>query len=146
MAKGNSKPVPIQNVEFMPWFSAHHSCTDEQFYIKVGGSVLLSEQFHALSAGAKYLYFCLGAKAGGKRGKFAFSQRDAKRYGISQSTMARRITELEKKQFVLVDRAGHTREYNYYQFTDKWKCTGKAPLGNVSTKVVHSDTTSLELK
>lgn len=115
-----SKPVAVQNVEFAPHLTANRSRKDEKFYIKVGGSLLLSDKFKQLSAAAKFLFIAMAAEAGTKK-LFTFSVRQAERYGIPYRTMVRRITELEEAQFIFVDRAGTTREYNYYSFRTDWK-------------------------
>lgn len=38
----------------------------EKRFIQVGNSLLLSKQFHALSTGSRFLYFCMAMERGGK--------------------------------------------------------------------------------
>ena len=117
-----AKPTAVQNIQFHKWLSANHGGKDENFYFKVGGSLFISEQFTALSNGAKWLYLSMAMQAG-KKSRFTFSKKAAERYGISYSTLCRRVNELEEAGFLTVDRAGTTREYNYYTFSTKWKPT-----------------------
>jgi len=115
------KPTAVQNVEFLPHLSANPSCKGESFFLKIGGSVLISEQFTALSAGAKDLFIAMSAESGKPFQRFIFSEKSANRYGISYSTVHRRGKELEAAGFLKVDRAGVTREYNFYSLITDWK-------------------------
>ena len=38
----------------------------EKRFIQVGNSLLLSKQFHALSTGSRFLYFCMAMESGGR--------------------------------------------------------------------------------
>ena len=49
----------------------------EKRFIQVGNSLLLSKQFHALSAGSRFLYFHMAMESGGRK-NFILPQKDAK--------------------------------------------------------------------
>ena len=116
----NGKHIAVQNIEFKKHLSANRSGKNEKFYLMVGGSLLISEPFKKLTHGTKILYLAMAAEAG-KKSRFYFSKIAAKRYGISYSTLVRGVNELEKAGFLKVDRAGTTREYNYYTYSVEWK-------------------------
>ena len=118
-----TKPTAVQSVEFHPWLTTMQENKGENFYMKIGGSLFISEQFKGLSTGAKWLYLAMAMESGKKK-SFTFSKKSAERYGISYPTLVRRINELEQAKFLNVNRAGTTREYNYYSFSLTWK-TGK---------------------
>ena len=50
----------------------------EKRFIQVGNSLLLSKQFHALSTGSRFLYFCMAMESGGRK-NFILPQKDAKK-------------------------------------------------------------------
>ena len=52
----------------------------EKRFIQVGNSLLLSKQFHALSTGSRFLYFCMAMESGGRK-NFILPQKDAKSTG-----------------------------------------------------------------
>ena len=52
----------------------------EKRFIQVGNSQLLSKQFHALSTGSRFLYFCMAMESGGRK-NFILPQKDAKSTG-----------------------------------------------------------------
>lgn len=58
----------------------------EKRFIQVGNSLLLSKQFHALSTGSRFLYFCMAMESGGRK-NFILPQKDAKKYGIAPSSL-----------------------------------------------------------
>lgn len=49
----------------------------EKRFIQVGNSLLRSKQFHALSTGSRFLYFCMAMESGGRK-NFILPQKDAK--------------------------------------------------------------------
>ena len=49
----------------------------EKRFIQVENSLLLSKQFHALSTGSRFLYFCMAMESGGRK-NFILPQKDAK--------------------------------------------------------------------
>ena len=49
----------------------------EKRFIQVGNSQLLSKQFHALSTGSRFLYFCMAMESGGRK-NLILPQKDAK--------------------------------------------------------------------
>ena len=49
----------------------------EKRFIQVGNSLLLSKQFHALSTGSRFLYFCMAMESGGRK-NLILPQKDAK--------------------------------------------------------------------
>ena len=49
----------------------------EKRFIQVENSLLLSKQFHALSTGSRFLYFCMAMESG-ERKNFILPQKDAK--------------------------------------------------------------------
>ena len=53
-----------------PWLSAKADCKEGRF-IQIGNSLLLSEQFGKLKAGARDLYFRMAMESGGER-EFTF--------------------------------------------------------------------------
>ena len=117
---GRGKHTAVQNIEFKTHLTANRSCRDERFYLMIGGSLLISEPFKRLTHGTKMLYLAMAAESG-KKSRFTFSKVAATRYGISYSTLVRGVGELEKSGFLKVDRAGKTREYNFYTFATGWK-------------------------
>lgn len=48
-----------------PWLSARLDCKEGRF-IQVGNSLLLSKEFQALTAGARFLYLCMTMESGGR--------------------------------------------------------------------------------
>ena len=45
-----------------PWLSARLDCKEGRF-VQVGNSLLLSKEFQALTAGARFLYLCIQSMA-----------------------------------------------------------------------------------
>lgn len=70
----------------------------EKRFIQVGNSLLLSKQFHALSTGSRFLYFCMAMESGGRK-NFILPQKDAKKYGIAPSSLRKHINKLEAARF-----------------------------------------------
>ena len=60
----------------LPHLSAKADNKEKRF-IQVGNSLLLSKQFHALSTGSRFLYFCMAMESGGRK-NFILPQKDAK--------------------------------------------------------------------
>ena len=92
----------------------------EKRFIQVGNSLLLSKQFHALSTGSRFLYFCMAMESGGRK-NFILPQKDAKKYGIAPSSLRKHINELETARFIRVFSGKPTREPNRYEFCQGWK-------------------------
>lgn len=92
----------------------------EKRFIQVGNSLLLSKQFHALSTGSRFLYFCMAMESGGRK-DFILPQKDAKKYGIAPSSLRKHINELEAARFIRVFSGKPTREPNRYEFCQGWK-------------------------
>lgn len=92
----------------------------EKRFIQVGNSLLLSKQFHALSTGSRFLYFCMAMESGGRK-DFILPQKDAKKYGIAPSSLRKHINELEAACFIRVYSRKPTREPNRYEFCLSWK-------------------------
>ena len=51
----------------------------EKRFIQVGNSLLLSKQFHALSTGSRFLYFCMAMESGGRKEGFHSSAKGRKK-------------------------------------------------------------------
>ena len=92
----------------------------EKRFIQVGNSLLLSKQFHALSTGSRFLYFCMAMESSGRK-NFILPQKDAKKYGIAPSSLRKHINELEVARFIRVYSGKPTREPNRYEFCQGWK-------------------------
>ena len=92
----------------------------EKRFIQVGNSLLLSKQFHALSTGSRFLYFCMAMESDGRK-NFILSQKDAKKYGIAPSGLRKLINELKAARFIRVYSEKPTREPNRYEFCLSWK-------------------------
>lgn len=92
----------------------------EKRFIQVGNSLLLSKQFHALSTGSRFLYFCMAMESGGRK-NFILPQKDAKKHGIAPSSLRKHINELEAARFIRVYSGKPTREPNRYEFCLSWK-------------------------
>ena len=103
----------------LPHLSAKADNREKRF-IQVGNSLLLSKQFHALSTGSRFLYFCMAMECG-KMDKFIFPQKAAKKYGIAPSSLRKHINELEAARFIRVYSGKPTREPNRYEFCQGWK-------------------------
>ena len=103
----------------LPHLSAKADNKEKRF-IQVGNSLLLSKQFHALSTGSRFLYFCMAMECG-KMDKFIFPQKAAKKYGIAPSSLRKHINELESARFIRVYSGKPTREPNRYEFCQGWK-------------------------
>ena len=71
----------------------------EKRFIQVENSLLLSKQFHALSTGSRFLYFCMAM----------------------ESSLRKHINELEAARFIRVYSGKPTREPNRYEFCLSWK-------------------------
>ena len=108
-----------QNCNILPWLSARADCKEGRF-IQIGNSLLLSDSFAELSAGARMLYFCMSLECGGKR-VFTFPLTAAKKYGFAPATFRRHITELEAAKFISVNSGKCVRQANVYEFSFGWK-------------------------
>lgn len=101
------------------WLSARLDCKEGRF-VQVGNSLLLSEQFQALSAGARHTYLCMAMESGGKR-EFVFPLAAAKKYGIGHMSLRRWVDELVKGGFITVRSGACVRAPNIYTFSFDWK-------------------------
>ena len=102
-----------------PWLSARTDCREKRF-IQAGNSLLLSQQFHFLSAGARSCYLCMAMEAGPRR-EFLFPKRAAKKYGIPHSSLCRYIRELTAHGWIEVRSMQILRKPNEYRFSLLWK-------------------------
>lgn len=101
------------------WLSARLDCKEGRF-IQVGNSLLLSEQFQTLSAGAQLTYLCMTMESGGKR-EFTFPLTAAKKYGIAKRSLLRYVDELTKAEFITAQSGQCVRQPNLYAFSMGWK-------------------------
>lgn len=101
------------------WLSARLDCREGRF-VQVGNSLLLSEQFQALSAGAKHTYLCMAMESAGKR-EFVFPRAAAQKYGIASMSLRRQVDELVKSGFITVRSGACVRAPNLYTFSFDWK-------------------------
>lgn len=109
-----------QNCTIPFWLSAKQDCKEGRF-VQLGNSLLLSQEYHKLSAGAQHLYLCCAMESGGRR-TFTFPQAAAKKYGIPPRSMRRYIQELIAAGFIEVEASGRwTREDNRYVFSHIWR-------------------------
>ena len=106
-----------------PWLSAKQDSKEGRF-LQIGNSLLLSDQFHELSNGAKVLYICMAMESGGRQ-EFQFSQAAAGKYGFAPTSFDRSKKELIQAGCIILKSSGRlTREKNEYAFpTDRFKCT-----------------------
>lgn len=103
-----------------PWLSAKADCKEGRF-IQIGNSLLLSEQFGKLKAGARDLYFRMAMESGGER-EFTFPASSAERHHIPASSFERFKAELIDAGFIRIKESGRlTREKNVYEFVFDWK-------------------------
>lgn len=102
-----------------PWLSARSDCKEGRF-IQCGNSLLLSNEFQGLTAGARFLYFCMAMESGGKR-EFVFPLTSAKKYGIAKNSLTRQIAELKEAGFIHVQSMANLRQPNEYCFSFDWK-------------------------
>lgn len=107
-----------------PWLSAHADCKEGRF-IQCGNSLLLSKQFQALTAGARFLYLCMCMESGGRR-ELIFPLGAAKKYGIAKNSLTRQIAELKESGFIEVRSNANLRMPNEYSFSLNWKLKGNA--------------------
>ena len=103
----------------VPWLSAKADGREKRF-IQVGNTLLLSQKFQSLGAGARQLYFCMAMESGGRR-QFIFPQSAAKKYGITPSSLRRHVKELEDAGFLIVHSLQNLRLPNEYEFSLRWK-------------------------
>lgn len=106
-------------VSIAGWLSARPDSKEKRF-IQVGNSLLLSRTFQKLSSGARYTYFCMAMESGGKR-DFTFPLSAAKKYGISERSLIRYVTELTKTNFITMQSGKLVRQPNLYSFSFEWK-------------------------
>ncbi len=110
-----------RNVAISPWLSARLDCREGR-YIQVGNSLLLSKQYQALNASARFLYLCMALESGG-RPSVRFSHGAARKYGIASSTFERSAKELTDAGFIRLELDEERAQYaaNTFRFTDCWK-------------------------
>ena len=99
----------------------------EKRFIQVGNSLLLSKQFHALSTGSRFLYFCMAMESGGRR-TFLLPRTAAKKYGVSSTSLRRYIKQLADGGFIKVSSNKNLRKPNVYEFSSAWRTDGPSPL------------------
>lgn len=109
-----------------PWLSARADNREGRF-IQVGNSLLLGRDFQSLSAGARFLYFCMAMESGGRR-EFLFPESSAKKYGIPSSSFRRYIRELSSRGFLHVSSMKNLRQPNRYAFSYDWKIPAPSHL------------------
>ncbi len=114
-----AKHKAAQNCIVLPWLSAKADCKEGRF-LQVGNSLFLSDDFKALSAGAKHLYLSMCLESGGHR-TFVFPLSSAKKYGVPSSSFRRYIDELEAAGFIEVFSNANLRKKNDYTFSLSWK-------------------------
>lgn len=103
----------------LAWLSARLDCKEGRF-VQVGNSLLLSDKFQALSAGARFTYLAMCMESGGKR-EFVFPLAAAKKYGIASMSLRRQVDELVKGGFITVRSGACVRAPNLYTFSFDWK-------------------------
>lgn len=108
-----------KNCDIKPWLSANLDNTEGR-YIQVGNTLLLSKQFQALSAGARYTYLCMTMEAGIGR-SFTLPKKAAVKYGIPAATLRRHVDELISAGFIQKTSGANTKEPNIYSFEFGWK-------------------------
>lgn len=110
-----------KNVTISPWLSAKQDCREGRF-IQVGNSLLLSDSYQKLNAGARQLYLCMTMEAGGKP-TVKFSHGAAKKYGIAATTFDRAIKQLREAGFVDLIEDDNLYQFatNVYRFSSRWK-------------------------
>ena len=110
-----------KNVAISPWLSAKLDCREGRF-LQVGNSLLLSEEYHRLTANAQILYLCMTMEAGGKP-TVKFSHSAAKKYGISSTTFDRAIKQLREAGFLELVEDDNMYQFaaNVYRFSTRWK-------------------------
>ena len=102
-----------------PWLSARLDCKEGRF-VQVGNSLLLSKEFQALTAGARFLYLCMTMESAGKR-EFIFPKSAAEKYGIARNSLTRQVAELQNKGFISVQSMANLRQPNEYSFCKSWR-------------------------
>ncbi len=109
------------NCNIKPWLSARPDCKEGR-YIQVGNSLLLSDTFQNISAGARWLYLCMALEAGGRQ-TVKFSHGSAKKYGIPYTTFDRTVKILREAGFIeLIEDEDHSQfRANEFRFSSQWK-------------------------
>ena len=75
-------------------------------FIQVGNSLLLSKQFHALSTGSRFLYFCMAMESGGRK-NFILPQKDVKMaHGVNPRSRLIRFSKNSSFHYFTVDEMG----------------------------------------
>lgn len=77
----------------------------EKRFIQVGNSLLLSKQFHALSTGSRFLYFCMAMESGGRK-NFILPQRTQKAHGVNPRSRLIRFSKNSSFHYFTVDEMG----------------------------------------
>lgn len=108
-----------ENCVVLPWASAKRDCREGRF-LQIGNSLLLSDQYQALSAGAQHLYICMMLEAGGRR-SFVFPLTAAKKYGVPSTSFRRYVDELHAANFIDVQSGANAQMKNLYTFSLSWK-------------------------
>lgn len=88
--------------------------------MQIGNSLLLSDEYQALSAGAQHLYVCMMMESGGRK-SFVFPLTAAKKYGIPSSSFRRYVDELHAAKFIDVQSGANAQLKNLYTFSLEWK-------------------------
>ena len=115
------------NCDIRPWLSARADNREGRF-LQIGNSLLLSDRYQALSAGAKSLYLAMAMESGGRK-YFVFPQSAAHKYGMPDTSFWRYVAELEKAGFIERQSNKNTRTANDYCFCLRWKCVSLSQTG-----------------
>ena len=110
-----------RNVTISPWLSAKPDCREGRF-LQVGNSLLLSEEYHRLTANAQVLYLCMAMEAAGKPA-VKFSHSAAKKYGMAGTTFDRAVKQLREAGFIDLVQDDNLYQFatNEYRFSTRWK-------------------------
>ena len=102
-----------------PWLSARLDCKEGRF-IQVGNSLLLSKEFQALTAGARFLYLCMTMESAGKR-EFIFPKSAAEKYGIARNSLSLLVAVLHIFLFISFQSMEYIRHFLLYSFCLVWR-------------------------
>lgn len=114
-----AKKKAAERCSIRPWLSARPDCKERRF-LQIGDSLLFSDSFKSLSAGAQMLFFCMAMESGGQR-SLVFPLSAAKKYGIAQRSFRRYLEELEAAGFIEKVSLANLRKPNEYTFSLSWK-------------------------
>lgn len=88
------------------WITKKKVDNKEKRFIQVGNSLLLSKQFHALSTGSRFLYFCMAMESGGRK-NFILPQKDAKMpHGVNPRSRLIHFSKNSSFHYFTVDEMG----------------------------------------